>query len=262
MSFAGRLKQRGLLPSTRDKYEEILDRANTSDLVSWMRKRVNARTPLGTMLPMRAAVKHYLVGELGYDEEEVDQLLPKARGGKAQVRHPLSAQQLATYHFLCEEVPDPARTILMLLPQTGLRISEACSLRRENIKRRDGRLYLDIRGKGNKQRFVPLTRSATQLLQGYLQAEEPKDWLFLGYKKRPIGPAAVRVYTRSMAEEHPELEGLCPHVLRHTFATMTLKRGGNVLTLQALMGHENLQTTQRYVKQDLEDLTQAVDLLD
>ena len=74
-----RLKRHGLLPSTRNKYYEILNGADRSDIVGWINGKVHARTPIGTILPMRAAVKHYLVAELGYTEEEVQNLLPKAR---------------------------------------------------------------------------------------------------------------------------------------------------------------------------------------
>ena len=67
-----RLKRRGLLPSTRDKYQEILNAANHDDLLGWLGKKFHARTPLGTLLPARAAVKHFLISEHGYTEDELD----------------------------------------------------------------------------------------------------------------------------------------------------------------------------------------------
>ena len=69
------LKRKGLLPSTRAKYEEIIDSAGGADLIEWINKKVHARTPIGTVLPARAAVKHFLMAEQGYSEEELELLL-------------------------------------------------------------------------------------------------------------------------------------------------------------------------------------------
>ena len=112
-----RLKDRGLLPSTREKYGDILNGADTRDLFSWIRNRIHARTPIGTVLPMRAAVKHYLVSVHGYDEEEVNSLLPKAKGREPEQRQALSPHQLALYLAAVEQMDQaPARTIRLLLP--------------------------------------------------------------------------------------------------------------------------------------------------
>jgi len=256
------LKRRGLLPSTRDKYEEILEKAPTDDLISWINGRVNVRTPLGTVLPMRAAVKHYLVAVQGYDPDEVDELLPKARGRAARVRQALTPQQLALYHIAVDEVDQqPAHTILALLPCTGLRIGEMCSLRLSNIYRRGPSVYLQFHGKRDKERVVPLTSAGRKELERYLVQEQPTDWLFPGYNG-PIGPHGVRKYTRKMAADYPELAGLSPHVLRHTYATLGLRKGMDIKELQVLLGHENIQTTSRYLHPSIEDLQGAVDRLD
>ena len=262
MSFDSRLKGKALLPSTRKKYREIIKSAGREDLVKWMRRRVHARTPIGTILPMRAAVSHYLVSELGYSEDQVKLLLPKAKGRSAEIRHALTPQQLAEYHAAVEYVVDqePARTILMLLPMTGLRISEMCSLRRENVRMHDGRLVLVFRGKGDKQRILPLSRTAESHLQDYLNEHDPADYLFvtLNYG-RPISPHGVRKYTRKLASLYPDLAGLCPHVLRHTFATMALRSGVDLARLQAMMGHESIETTRRYLHPSVSDLQDAID---
>lgn len=257
------LKRQGLLPSTRDKYAEILAEAPTGDLISWINGRVHARTPLGTVLPMRAAVKHYLVAVQGYDPDELDELLPKARGRAAKTRPALTARQLALYHIAVEEVDrEPAHTILALLPATGLRISEMCSLRCHNVRRHEGSIFLQFRGKRDKERIVPLTSAGRKELEGYLEKAQPKHWLFPGYMGRPIGPHAVRKYTRKIASDYSEFEGLSPHILRHTYATMALRRGVDLKQLQALLGHKSIQTTSRYLHPTVEDLQNAVDRLD
>jgi site-specific recombinase XerD len=257
------LKRKGLLPSTRAKYEEIIDSAGGADLIEWINKKVHARTPIGTVLPARAAVKHFLMAEQGYSEEELEQLLPKARGRSTKFRDALSPNQLALYHAAVDQVDrEPAHTILALLPKTGLRISEICGLSSFNVEEQDGHTYLVFRGKGDKQRVVPLVGAAKRILDGYVDTHRPGKWLFSGYSGRPIGPHAVRKYTRKIAGKHPELAGLSPHVLRHTFATMALRRGMDLKRLQEILGHESIKTTERYLHPTRTDLHDAMQKLE
>lgn len=257
-----RFESQGLAYSTRDKYGRILDQAGPSDLVAWVNNRVSKNTPVGTVLPLRAAVKHYLISVMGYDEEEVKALLPKARGRTSAMRHALSPGQLALYHAAVERLDsEPSRTILGLLPATGLRIGEITTLRPENVKTSAGRTFLIFRGKRDKERVVPLNAAASRMLSEYLDTHPPGEFLFPG-NGGAIGAHAVRKHTRAMAEDYPELAGLSPHILRHTFATMSVRRGVDLATLKALLGHENLVTTQRYLHPDLEMLSEAVDRLD
>jgi site-specific recombinase XerD len=212
---------------------------------------------------MRAAVKHYLISVLGYDEDTLQELLPKARGQANRMRSALTPTQLALYHAAVEQIDtEPAHTILALLPSTGLRIGEITALRLSNIEKADNRYYLRFRGKGNKERIVPLNRAAERILEQFIQKEQPKDWLFLGYSGTPIGPHAIRKYTRAMADKYPDLGSLSPHCLRHTFATMALRNGVDLKNLQALLGHESIATTQRYLHPTLEDLRDSMDKLD
>jgi site-specific recombinase XerD len=266
-SFGDHLRQEGLLPSTREKYKSILAGAPKDQLVDWIRGKVHARTPVGTVLPMRAAVKHYLVSVKGYDPDEVAALLPKAKGRQASQRAALTAHQLAVYLDAVERLPEPARTILALLPVTGLRIGEITSLKRSELLTRPrpemGRMSLRFRGKGDKERLVPLPRSAEWALTSYLLDHyQDSTWLFPGYSGRPITPHAIRKYTRKLAAENPELAGLTPHVLRHTFATLALRKGVDLKRLQVLLGHKNIATTQRYLHPGEEDLREAMDRLD
>ena len=253
------LKRKGLLPSTRAKYEEIIDSAGNENLIDWINNRVHARTPIGTVLPARAAVKHYLMAEQGYSEQELEQLLPKARGRSTKFRDALSPRQLAVYHAAVDQVDrEPAHTILALLPRTGLRISEVCGLQTFNIQAQDGNNYLVFRGKGDKERVVPLVGSAEEILLSYLDANRPEKWLFTGYSGSPIGPHAVRKYTRKIASDNADLTGLSPHVLRHTFATMALRRGMDLKRLQEILGHESIKTTERYLHPTRTDLHDAM----
>lgn len=260
MSLDRHLQEQGLLPSTRSKYASILA-ASGPDPAAWLRKRLNTRLPIGTVLPLRAAVKHYLLSE-GYEEDEVAALLPKAKGRPSGVRDALSPEQLVTYYLVAEEQENPVRAILLLLPRTGLRISEMCNLRLENLTRKSNVRGLLFRGKRDEERFVPLNRPALRTLETYLEEADPEDWIFSGYMGGPITPAAVRKVTRAMRADHPELGELSPHVLRHTFATTLLRNGTDLRRVQALMGHRNIETTARYLHPDAGMLQQAVEDLE
>jgi site-specific recombinase XerD len=258
MSLDRQLKDRGLLPSTRKKYTRIVNRCEGQDSVAWLRSQIHARTPIGTVLPLRAAIKHLLVVE-GYSEDEIQGLLPKAKGRPSGLRDALSAKQLATFYIVIEQTNEPVRTILRLLPKTGLRISEMCGLHRKNLVSRGGAWGLQFRGKRDKERFVPLGKAARHSLQEYMDQESPSGWLFTGYSEQPISPAAVRKVCRRLREENPVLGELTPHVLRHTFATRALRGGADLRTVQALLGHQNIQTTARYLHPDTEMLKGAVE---
>ncbi len=257
MSLERHMKRQGLLPSTRKEYTRIAN-ACGSDPVTWLNRKLHARTPIGTVLPLRAAVKHVLISE-GYDPAQVDEMLPRAKGRPCGLRDALTPEQLAVYYVAVNETGDPVKTILKLLPRTGLRISEVCGLHRDNLLRHGGVMGLRFRGKRDAERFVPLNAAARQALGEHMEATEPSGWLFTGYMDGPITPAAVRKVTRKLREAHPALGPLTPHVLRHTFATNALRAGADLRTVQALLGHKSIQTTARYLHPDAGMLSAAVE---
>lgn len=259
----------GLAPATRKSYMSAALRMDT-DPVAWLRKQIARRRPLGTLLPMRAAVKHVLLsgcaGEPIMDPDAVDRLLPHARGRKAELRDALSPDALAAYLAAAEGEAEPVRTILLLLPRSGLRIAEACALRLTDVKWIASGCHLSVRhGKGDKGRVVPLGPEGVALLREWLAGRDggqevggSSPWLFPGYVGRAITPAAVRLVTRRLAEQHPELESLSPHVLRHTYATRAVAGGLDLRRVQALLGHESMATTARYLHPTTHDLEQGI----
>lgn len=240
MGFEDRLKEKGLLPGTRKKYAEILSGVRNEDLLDWVQHKVTASTPLGTVLPMRAAVKHYLIAEHGYSADELDALLPKAKGKETALREPLTPEELALYHAALHELQaEPAKTILTLLPASGLLISEACTLRREHLV--GDELVLD------ETRRIPVLPAGLRALRSYIEKENPQSWLFVGRANHPITAHAVRVYLRALRERHTSLgSSLTPYVLRHTYAVILLRRGMSFEDVQKILGHEHVATTRRY----------------
>ena len=141
------------------------------------------------------------------------------------------------------------KAILILLFSAGLRISEALNL---NIADAQFKETLRIRGKGNKERIVPLLPIATEAVKRYLALyplrQEKDAPLFIGSHKKRINPGVVQRMVRQIREKLNLPESFTPHALRHTFATTLLEEGGDLRTIQELLGHSSLAATQRYTK--------------
>lgn len=257
VTFEAYLKSRGLGASTRKKYVSIIKRIDKNPLV-WLRERVDPSQPIGTILPLRAAVKAYLLWK-GHDEDEIEDELPAAKGVNALRRTALTEEQLKVYCMLAEGQRDPYRTILLLLPLTGLRIAKMCGLRRFEYAEKDGIPVLWFRDKGSEN-IVPVHPLAKQLLDRIIKSEKPgpDGYVFLTMNGVPASPDEVRNIMRSFRTTYKVLGDLTPHVLRHTFATRVLAAGGDLKVVQELLGHKDISTTQRYVHPDTARLHRVV----
>ena len=231
--------------------------------MEWLQETIDPQTPIGTILPFRAAVKHLLVARHGLSEDEAQELLPKARGRSCKLRNSLSPEELELYNSAVRRRSNPVRTILLLLPLTGMRIGEMCGLRVDEIDLHQGVKGFLFRGKGDKIRFIPLGSKAAAILDEYLEKDHVGGkWLFYGYRGFPLTTHSVRKVTREIGREVPELAGLCPHKLRHTFATNAIRRGMDLKNLQVLLGHASIETTARYLHPDAQMLFDALALMD
>jgi len=144
------------------------------------------------------------------------------------------------------------RAILELLFSTGLRVSELCSLNRDSINFKSGEFA--VRGKGDKVRLVFLSNTAKEALKNYLEKRGDVDEaLFVRNVKNPAKEDNLRLTTRSierLVKYYAAKAGLSkkvtPHSLRHSFATDLLMNGADIRSVQALLGHSSITTTQIY----------------
>ena len=148
--------------------------------------------------------------------------------------------------------------VLALLYGCGLRISEALGLRRADFGARD---TLTVTGKGRKQRMVPLLPQVAKLIADYV-ALCPYDLpeqgpLFVGAKGGTLSPRLVQLAMARLRGALGLAETATPHALRHSFATHLLARGGDLRSIQELLGHASLATTQIYTEVDAERLIEA-----
>lgn len=148
--------------------------------------------------------------------------------------------------------------ILALLYGCGLRISEALSLKRKDVP---FGASLTITGKGNKQRKVPMLPIVAKAVEEYLeicpflQARDAP--LFVGKRGKPLQPAIFQKQIQNLRRMLGLAESTTPHAFRHSFATHLLGQGGDLRSIQELLGHASLSTTQRYTAVDTARLLEA-----
>ena len=138
----------------------------------------------------------------------------------------------------------------MLLLDTGLRIGELVNLRTEDIHMNEG--FLKVLGKGKKERVVPMGSNAQRVLQRYLFRYRPKPLnpsigsVFLSVSGEVLTENSVKLIFSRLAKRSG-VTRLHAHLCRHTFATRFLINGGDVFTLQQILGHSTLEMVRHYV---------------
>jgi integrase/recombinase XerC len=176
-----------------------------------------------------------------------------------------AAKRLTDTDLRCGEEREPwvlARdaAVLALLYGSGLRVSEALQLRRRDVSR-ERTETITVTGKGNKQRMVPVLPRVVSYIREYialcpyeLPAEGP---LFVGAKGGRLSPRVVQLAMARMRGALGLPETATPHALRHSFATHLLARGADLRSVQELLGHASLSTTQVYTAVDTDRLLEA-----
>ena len=148
------------------------------------------------------------------------------------------------------------RALLTLLYGCGLRIGEALGLDVQDVRAVcDGTSdMMVITGKGNKQRVVPVLKEVAEALSTYIEASPypmtPESPLFLGVRGKRLQAGTAQAMMREVRAYMDLPDTATPHALRHSFATHLLAGGGDLRTIQELLGHASLSTTQRYTDVD------------
>jgi integrase/recombinase XerC len=148
--------------------------------------------------------------------------------------------------------------VLALLYGAGLRISEALSLKRNEFPQPGKGDAITVVGKGNKQRMAPVLPQVVQLVADYAALcpyeLAPDGPLFRGEKGGPLSPRIIQLAMARLRGALGLPDSATPHALRHSFATHLLARGGDLRSIQELLGHASLSTTQIYTQVDSDQL--------
>ena len=258
-SFRNYVKSRHL-PDSLDTIDTKLLREYVLYLMKRTRYNGHPYTPAKTELlssatihghvrTLRAFFNWLVVEGLAQNNPAKDLKPPKVT---RKVVSTLSDKEIGTILNVFSTSPSDARNqiLFMLLLDTGLRIGELVNLKVDDVHMDEG--YLKVMGKGKKERIVPIGNTAQRALQRYLFRFRPKpinpviDNVFLSTSSQPLTENSTKLMFTRLAHR----SGVCrlhAHLCRHTFATRFLINGGDVFSLQQILGHSTLEMVRHYV---------------
>jgi len=153
------------------------------------------------------------------------------------------------------------KAMLETLYGTGIRVSELCDLKTSNLFLEDG--LIKVFGKGSKERMIPINDIAIQALKNYMQygrgellGTKTSEYVFISSRHTRITRQAFFKILKKLCEEKGIKKNISPHILRHSFATHMLNNGADLRTVQELLGHSDITTTQIYTHLSNEKLEQ------
>lgn len=237
-----------------------LDETPVRTYISWLYTR-NSRTSISRKLASVRTFFEFLVRKR-IVKSNLAKLVPTPRGEK---RLPTFLTVDEVVKLLSTEITDEysARdtALLELLYSSGLRVSELVGINLSDIDLKN--LTVKVLGKGGKERIVPVGSKAAEALNQYLR-ERPDmnptgDHLFVNTRGDRINVRSVDRIIKKYAALAGIPKNVSPHVLRHTFATHLLGGGADLRSIQEMLGHKSLSTTQRYTHTSIEKLMEIYD---
>jgi site-specific recombinase XerD len=154
--------------------------------------------------------------------------------------------------------------IIMLLLGGGLRVSELVNLKMRDIEFNNNSFIIKIKGKGNKERMIPIMNRVKDVLEMWLKERPSSECenIFINLKTLMLlSVDTIQYLVRTTSIEAGIKKRVTPHKLRHTFATNLMKNNANIVSIQELLGHSNLNTTRIYTHVTLQDVQNAVAML-
>lgn len=233
-----------------------IENINISEFRSFLTYRRNSEISSNSIARNISALKsffRFLIKNNKIKESSVFNL--KSPKLKKSLPRPINVDLAIQVIKQAEEIEDEKwiglrnKAILILLYGCGLRISEALSLNYDDVQNED---HILIKGKGEKERIVPMMPYIKKGIENYLEAC-PKEIisgeaLFIGKRFSRLSPRIIQYALEKIRTALSLPETATPHALRHSFATHLLDSGGDLRTIQELLGHSSLSTTQKYTK--------------
>jgi integrase/recombinase XerD len=264
--------EKGLSPNTvsayrRDllKFDEFgkkkkltVESVTRDDLVDFLaslyRQKLESRTVARNLVTMRNFFRFALLQELRTEDPSLNLESPKIRRSLPGYLRLEEVEKLLAQPDEKQPAGLRDRAMLEVLYSTGLRVSELVGLRVMDMDRAAG--CVRCIGKGDKERIVPIGRKAIALVERYLRDARPKllgnakqqnvSTLFINRRGGPLSRVGVWKILSAYGRQAGMRTGLTPHMLRHSFATHLLERGADLRSVQLMLGHSDISTTQIY----------------
>ncbi|UKM64262.1 site-specific tyrosine recombinase XerD [Flavobacteriaceae bacterium GSB9] len=228
-------------------------------------KKVNARSQSRLISGLRSFFD-YLVFE-DYRKDNPLELIESPKTGR-KLPDTLSEEeidQIIKAIDLSKPEGERNRAILETLYGCGLRVSELTNLKISDLFFEEG--FIKVSGKGNKQRFVPIVSLTQKYINIYLKSVRPhvkiqpgfEDTLFLNRRGKQLTRAMIFTIIKQLAEKIGLKKNISPHTFRHSFATHLLQNNADLRSIQLMLGHESITTTEIYVHLDKNHLTNVVE---
>jgi integrase/recombinase XerD len=202
----------------------------------------------------------YLAGKKITAADPAEPLLPpRAEGHLPETLNEQHVRSILESIDISQSLGRRDLAILEMFYASGLRLSELCGARLENLDLDEG--FVRVTGKGGKTRIIPVGGKAREAVQDYLKNERPNmvkqntsSWIFLSIRGGSLSPERVREVVKQRAKNAGIEQNVYPHLLRHSFATHLLQNGADLRVIQDMLGHADISTTQIYTHVDQKGL--------
>jgi len=240
------------------KHKLALDTVRRGDLVDFLaslyHQKLESRTVARHLVTLRNFFRYAQLQELIPEDPSLNLESPKIRRSLPGYLRLEEVEKLLAQPDERTAIGVRDRAMLEVLYSSGLRVSELIGLRVMDLDRAVG--CVRCIGKGDKERIVPIGKKATTLVEKYLREARPKllgkgsaansPFLFLNRRGTAISRVGVWKILSAYGRKAGLRVGLTPHMLRHSFATHLLERGADLRSVQLMLGHSDISTTQIY----------------
>jgi integrase/recombinase XerD len=236
------------------RHVDLLDGVTSSVVLEYLiqlsTQRMSVRTQARNLVALRGFFKHLRAEKHMTADPTASVELPKIGRRLPEVLTLDEVERLLATPDRTTPLGLRDAAMLELLYATGLRVTELCGLRVDEVNLEAG--FLSTMGKGRKQRLVPVGESAIELLREYLATARPtldrkrSNTLFLSRRGAPLSRQSFWKTVGACALRAGITKTIYPHKLRHSFATHLLERGADLRAVQAMLGHADISTTQIY----------------
>ncbi len=253
------LEEFSIVASPMDISEEEI-----KNFVYHLSKQVSARTQARVISGLKSFFQYLMVED--YRKDFPLELIETPKLGR-KLPDTLSLEeinQLIAAIDLSKVGGERNKAMLETLYGCGLRVSELVELKISDLFFEEG--FVKVTGKGNKQRFVPMSDFTQKIIVGYqsqVRVHQPiqkgfEDILFLNRRGKKLTRAMVFTVIKQLAEKIGLHKNISPHTFRHSFATHLLENGADLRAIQMMLGHESITTTEVYVHLDRSHLNKVM----